>query len=122
MMKNKELIENYYKDVFINGNVDKIPHYVAENYIQHNPQVEDGQAGFIKFFKEFIKTNPKLDIVNISCEANMVYVFYKCSLPDGTVNKVCDIYRVEGNKIVEHWDVIESHVEKVKSVNKNSLF
>lgn len=121
-MKNKQLVENFFKDVFINGDVEKIKHYVAENYIQHNPQVKNGLDGFTEFFKSYIKSKPKFDVMNISCEADMVYVFYKTTIPDGSISKVCDIYRVENNKIAEHWDVIESHVEKIKSVNHNSVF
>lgn len=36
--------------------------------------------------------------------------------------KVCDIFRLENHQIVEHWDVIESHLEKVKSINNNGIF
>lgn len=52
----------------------------------------------------------------------MVFLFHKCTFADGTVNKVCDIFRLENHQIVEHWDVIESHLEKVKSINNNGIF
>ena len=55
-------------------------------------------------------------------ESDMVYLFHKCTLADDNVNKVCDIFRVENHKIVEHWDVIERGVEKIQSINKNGIF
>lgn len=121
-MNYKELVKNFYQDVFEEGKIDKIPHYIAENYIQHNPRVETGRAGFIKFIKHFINHKPKIEFINMSCEANFVYVFFKCLLSDGTINKVCDIYRIEDSKLVEHWDIVEHHVEKIKAVHDNGLF
>ena len=55
-------------------------------------------------------------------ESDMVYLFHKCTLADDNVNKVCDIFRVENHKIVEHWDVIERSVEKIHPLNNNGIF
>ena len=52
----------------------------------------------------------------------MVYVFFKCTLVTGQINKVCDIYRLEAGKLAEHWDVIEHSVENIHSINNNSIF
>ena len=65
---------------------------------------------------------PQIDIINISTDQNMVYVFFKCTLGTGQINKVCDIYRLEAGKLVEHWDVIEHNVENIHSINNNSIF
>lgn len=48
-MTNKELVKQFYQDVFVNGKIEKIPEYIVEDYIQHNPRVETGREGFIKF-------------------------------------------------------------------------
>ena len=52
----------------------------------------------------------------------MVYVFFKCTLKNGHVNKVCDIYRLQDGQLAEHWDIIEHNVEDVQSRNGNGLF
>ena len=62
---------------------------------------------------------PQIDIINISAE---VYVFFKCTLGTGQINKVCDIYRLEAGKLAEHWDVREHNVENIHSINNNSIF
>ena len=121
-MTNKELVKQFYQQVFINGDIDKIPQYVVENYIQHNPRVETGREAFIDFFKNFLQLKPKFEIINICSEGDMVYILHKCTLADGSINKVCDIFRVENHKIVEHWDVIERGVEKIQSLNSNGIF
>lgn len=121
-MNNKQLVINFYEDIFVEGNLAKISDYLAEDYIQHNPRVATGRVGFIKFIEEFIKLKPKIEFINVSSENNFVYVFFKCTLANGIINKVCDIYRVENSKLVEHWDVIEHNVGKIEAVHNNGIF
>lgn len=121
-MNNKKLVQQFIKMFFVNGKIEKIPEYIVEDYIQHNPRVETGHEGFINFFKKFQNFKPKFELLNICSEDNMVFLFHKCTFADGTINKVCDIFRLENHQIVEHWDVIESHLEKVKSINNNGIF
>lgn len=121
-LTNKELIINFYKEVFENGQVSNISTYMREDYIQHNPTVNDGREGFEEFINKFLQQDPRIEILNITCENEYAYVFFKCTLKDGTVNKVCDIYRIKNSKLTEHWDVIEHHVEEVHSINGNTIF
>ncbi|WP_294964063.1 ester cyclase [uncultured Gilliamella sp.] len=121
-MNNKELVINFYKDIFEKGELAKVANYIADDYIQHNPRVATGRAGFIKFIEEFIKLQPKIEFINVSSENNFVYVFFKCTLANGIINKVCDIYRIENSMLVEHWDVIEHNVEIIKAVHNNGIF
>lgn len=88
---------------------------MKDNYLQHNPTVKNGKAGFLKM-------QPQIDIINISADQNMVYVFFKYTLVTGQINKVCNIYRLEAGKLAEHWDVIEHNVENIHSINNNSIF
>ena len=53
---------------------------------------------------------------------DMVYLFFKCTLADGSMYKVCDIFRVEKHKIVELWNIIEIGVENIQSLNNNGIF
>lgn len=53
---------------------------------------------------------------------DVVYVFFKCTLNNSHVNKVCDIHRLQDGQLAEHWDIVEHNVEDVQSRNSNSLF
>ncbi|MBR6349316.1 MAG: hypothetical protein IKR67_02100, partial [Lachnospiraceae bacterium] len=54
---------------------------------------------------------------------NEVAVFFKCTCrANGTINKVCDIYRLQDGKLAEHWDVVEHDVAEFSEVNGRSLF
>jgi predicted SnoaL-like aldol condensation-catalyzing enzyme len=52
----------------------------------------------------------------------MVYVFFKCTLANGIINKVCDIYRLENGKLAEHWDVVNHDVGNIICANGRGLF
>lgn len=121
-MKGKDLVAQFYEEVFNGGNLEHLESYMKEDYIQHNPNVEDGREGFRRFAAQFLAKKPKVEIVHIGEDNDIVYVFFKCTMGDGTVNKVCDIYRIEDGMIAEHWDVVEHHMEGVQPVHKNGLF
>ena len=121
-MDNKQIVSDFYHDVFENGDLSKLDDYMRDDYVQHSPEVKDHKKGFVEFIKGFLKMKPKFRILNISSDKNMVYVFFKCTLSNGHVNKVCDIYRMQGHKLAEHWDIIEKNVESIKSNNSNGIF
>ena len=121
-MTNKELILKVYDEVFNKRDLSNLDEYMREDYIQHNPTVENGREGFKKFLNKFLIMKPVMEIVKIGADEDMVYVFFKCTLENGTVNKVCDIYRIQDGKLAEHWDVVDHDVGDIKPVNGNSLF
>ncbi len=122
MDHNKQIVTDFYQQIFIKGNLSVLANYMHDNYIQHNPTVENGRQGFFNFMQKFLQFKPQIDILNITCENDMVYVFFKCTLANGHINKVCDIYRLHQGKLAEHWDVIEHNVENIESINGNSIF
>ena len=121
-MTNKELVLKVYDDVFNNWDTSNIDTYFREDYKQHNPGVENGREGFKKFLGVFLPMKPHMEIVKIAEDGDMVFVFFKCTMGNGSINKVCDIYRIQDGQLAEHWDVVEHNVENVVSVNGNDLF
>ncbi|MBM6775190.1 nuclear transport factor 2 family protein [Olsenella profusa] len=121
-MNNKEIVLAFYEEVFNAHDLSNVERYVREDYIQHNPTVEDGRAGFVRFAEKFLSMDPKGEIVKTAAEGDMVFVFFKCTMGNSMVNKVCDIYCLEDGMLAEHWDIIEHDVGDVESVNGNGLF
>ena len=121
-MTNKEIVLKFYEEVFNGWDVSNIDTYMKDDYIQHKPNCENGKAGFLKFADFFLSLKPHMDIIKIAEEDDMVFVFFKCTLENGAVNKVCDIYRLEDGKLAEHWDVVEHDVHKLTPVHNNGLF
>ncbi len=121
-MTNKETVIQFYEKVFNGWDISVVDQFVRNDYIQHNPNVESGIEGFKGFLDKFLSLKPHMDIVKIAQEDDMVFVFFKCTLQNGAVNKVCDIYRLEDGKLAEHWDVVEHDVDKITPVHNNGLF
>lgn len=121
-MTNKEIVLKFYEEVFHNRDLSNIDRYMKDSYIQHNPNAEDGKDGFLRFAEKFLSMKPHMDIIKIGEDGDMVYVFFKCTMGNGMINKVCDIYRLENGMLAEHWDIIEHNVNDIKPVHNNGLF
>jgi predicted SnoaL-like aldol condensation-catalyzing enzyme len=123
MQSNKEIVMRFYEEVFNNWDLSNIDALMHDHYRQHNPMVEDGKAGFLKFCEKFLAQKPHMEIHRILCDGDLVCVFFKCTLETtGAQNKVFDLYRVEGGKLAEHWDCVEHNIENVVPVHTNGLF
>ena len=104
LMTNKEVVLKFYEEVFNNWDLSGIDSMMREDYIQHSPEVEDGRDGFKKFIKDFTAMKPHADIIKILEDGDLVCVFFRCTMENGTVVKVFDLYRLVDGKLAEHWD------------------
>jgi predicted SnoaL-like aldol condensation-catalyzing enzyme len=122
--KNKKLVMNFYTLAFVNKKVEEaINKYVGDIYIQHNPDVQDGKEGVIKFLSNFLNSNPQMvfNVKRVIAEDDLVAIHHHSKMtPEDRGVAIIDIFRVEQGKIVEHWDVIQSVPEK--SANDNTMF
>lgn len=106
-MTNKEIILNFYRDVWNAHSTEKVPQYVREDYIQHNPTVAQGRAGLLEFLPKFFLQEAKHDIQLAIAEDDKVAVYVHVAFNSGNSAKVVDIYRLENGMICEHWDVLQ---------------
>lgn len=103
-MSGKELVLQFYEQVFNNWDLSCVPEIMREDYMQHSPEVEDGREGFLKFMDGFLKAKPHADIIKILEDGDLVCVFFRCVLNGEKVVKVFDLYRLQDGKLAEHWD------------------
>ena len=121
-MSNKELVLRFYSEVFNGWDLSRLDSYMRDDYIQHNPNVETGKAGFRSFCAQFLPMKPHMEIKRILEDGDLVCVFFQCTMGNGTVNKVFDLYRVQDGRLAEHWDCVEHDVGSLQPVNGNGLF
>ncbi len=112
---NKRLVYDFWREVFEAGHMERVDWYMAENYIQHNPNVPTGRAAFIAYFSKNVAPQPieprvKAPLVAIVAEGDLVALVFvrEVTDPRDTVQKYTttwfDMFRVEAGKIAEHWD------------------
>ncbi|NRF71863.1 nuclear transport factor 2 family protein [Aquincola sp. S2] len=112
---NKRLVYDFWREVFEGGQLQLADRYLAETYIQHNPNVPTGRAGFVEFFAKFAKPKPvearvKAPLVAITAEGDLVVLSFvrEAADPADPAKKYTttwfDMFRIEGGRIAEHWD------------------
>jgi len=123
----KEVVAAFFDLAFVQGRaVEAAERYIsADRYIQHNPQAADGRDAFIKGFGAYVqKSGLRCAVKRIVAEDELVVVHSHCrEKPASTQDRgsaVVDIFRVEGGKLVEHWDVEQA--VPARAANKNTIF
>jgi len=112
---NKRLVYDFWREVIEAGHLDLAEKYMAETYIQHNPNAATGRAGFIEFFSKFTKPKPietrvTEPIVSIVAEGNLVILSFVQEVADPKkpskkyTTTWFDMLRIENGKLAEHWD------------------
>jgi predicted SnoaL-like aldol condensation-catalyzing enzyme len=110
---NKKLVFDFWREVFQARDVARAPEFMAESYLQHNPNVPTGRAAFMRFFGQFPKqaVKPTIDdLVSIVAEGDLVVLGFRRVLPDlqneGQTYTTTwfDMFRIENGQIAEHWD------------------
>ena len=110
---NKKLVFDFWREVFQARNVERAPEFMAESYMQHNPNVPTGRAAFMKFFGQSPQqpVKPTIDdLVSMVAEGDLVVLGFRRTLPDlqneGQTYTTTwfDMFRLENGKIAEHWD------------------
>ena len=98
--------------------------FKADNYIQHNPLIPDQLSGLGKALGEMARAGitMKYDKIHqVLGEGNFVLVVSEGQL-GGKHNSFYDLFRVENEKIAEHWDTIEEIPAKEQWKNNNGKF
>ena len=120
---NKALAISIIEDVLMGQNPNNITNYIAEDYIQHNPGIDNGLAGIQAAVDYLISINNMFQYTTIHKvigEGNFVLTISEGQW-NGTTNAFYDLFRMENGKAVEHWDVIQP-VPTEGLANGNGMF
>ena len=124
--KNKQIVEMFVKDILMNGESDKLTDYVStEKYLQHNSGIADGLDGLGAALKYFAENGMVLQydkIHKVIGEGNFVLTVSEGKFGKGDHVAYYDLFRLENEKIVEHWDIIETIPAKEEWKNNNGKF
>jgi predicted SnoaL-like aldol condensation-catalyzing enzyme len=90
------------------GDPESVKVVNEQKYIQHNPQTKESGVGLAELFAKLAKTNPKVEIVRLFEDGDFVFghTIYNFS----TERIGFEVFRYEGDQVVEHWDNIQPRV------------
>ena len=114
--KNAELVADFVQHLMNEHDFDYITDkFAGGSYIQHNRSMHDGVKGVVDYVSKFVKRFPDFayDVKHIYVDGQYV-TFHSHSTANkkdrGNPNKgfnIMDIWKVENDQLVEHWDAIQ---------------
>lgn len=121
--QNKHNVLELFEQGLNQKNYDKAAPYLGKQYIEHNPNGEDGPEGF-RAFVSYLKQhfpNSKSEVKQVFVDGDFVILHVKnTGRGEGVTLAIIEIFRLESGKIVEHWDTIQTVPEK--AANANGMF
>ncbi len=112
---NKTLVQNFAQTCLVDGQWSSYTDYIDDGvYTQHNPSFASG-TNWIKNMADGTKLYDEIKYV--FGEGNFVV-----AVSQNGSKSVYDMWRVEKNRIVEHWDVVEQILPEDQQQNSNGKF
>ena len=123
---NKAIIRQFADEVLIAGNMENLATLInPTKYLQHNSSVADGLDGFGAAMKNMAENGLVMEYDRVHMllgEGNFVLLVSEGKFGAGDHVAYYDLFRLENNQIVEHWDVIQTIPPRSDWKNNNSKF
>ena len=120
--ENEELITRYYKHLYSPNYQVAMYTYLADDYIEHQYTAGFSKAGLTDYIRGRLEQNPlhKIVIHKMLRDADYVFLLVEEKLEHNVDVARAELFRIEGDKIAEHWG---SHVIDEKNrKNPNGTF
>ena len=121
----KAVVLDFY-DKYNRRDVEAAMACLGDTYTQHNPWVADGPDGFRRFVTFLRDRFPdgRNEVKRVIAEGDLVVLHVHSHRVPGDVGRnIVEIFRVEGGKVVEHWDVVQDIPQPIyPPINDNGYF
>ena len=123
---NRELVRSFVTEVIVNQKLEKLSDFIEQsNYIEHNPNLDGNLTTLTSIFSKSLVNNEILvnyqKIHRILADGNFVLTVSE-GYVGTTHSSFFDLFRVENDKIVEHWDTTEAIPSISEWKNDNGKF
>lgn len=104
---NKAVVRSLIEELLMEGgDVARAGEFIADAYIQHNPEAADGLEAFATMLADPDRALWYDEIVLLVGSGNFVATLCKARSDDQPMAQV-DVFRLADGKVVEHWDDVE---------------
>ena len=115
LASNKRIAFDFFRVILRGQQLDQAASFMAEDYIQHNPNADTGLEGFLVYFREFgggpsevQDTLPNLVAIQAEGEyvtLSFVREYEEPGMEDQNYTTTWfDMFRIVDGRIAEHWD------------------
>ena len=119
--QNKALVREYYQAVHIGGDHGRISQYVDEDpMVRHEPGVADGLAAFLRDLAVVTRTRSFGEIRLVLGQGDFVFIAATGAV-EGRPCVYIDLYRVDADKLVEHWGFPQDVPPRAEWRNTNGM-
>ena len=119
--RNKAFLRDYYQTFHIAGDHSgSACYFTGDVSIRHEPGVRDGVAEFLRDVQVLMQHRTIEEITLLLGQGDFVFIAAK-GTHKGTPCLYIDLYRVENEKIVEHWGFPEAVPPPAQRQNSNGL-
>jgi len=121
-LRNKAIVREFLTKTFTDRDFTALERWLSPDYIQHNPFIPAKRAGLRALVEKYPEGRHYEPGMIIIAEGDLVMAHGRYSGGGGKTLIAADIFRFEGDLIVEHWDVLQEEVPAEKTVAGNAMF
>lgn len=120
---NKRRVELFVRDVLVGASTDNLAdHFDGDRYVQHNPNVGDGVGEFARALASAASEGTGYDQLHRVLGDGSFCLAISEGRVRGRHNAFYDLFRLENDKIAEHWDVVQEIPPRDQWQNDNGKF
>jgi len=121
--ENKALVRSFLVEVFQNGRLERLDDFVSDDLAQHDPDLADGRDALRRSLEGLRANGTRFAydyIFKVIGQGDLV-VSYSKVLRGGEELAAFDIWRVAGDRVVEHWNNVEVIPPRSEWVNSGKF-
>ena len=122
---NKRVIRDFYETLFLKGEVDQVARFFdGDRYVRHDARGRDGLSALRALMRDQAARGVVMQVAAIRMilgQGNFVLVAADGSIAGKPV-AYYDLFRLENERIAEHWDVIEEIPPQSQWRNQSGKF
>jgi predicted SnoaL-like aldol condensation-catalyzing enzyme len=119
--RNKALVLEAMTSLFQRHDASAVERLYTPNYIQHNPNIPQGRdalAAIVAGLSQAVYYEPGL----IVAEGDLVAIHGRIRGWADAPQVVVDLFRIEGGKLAEHWDVLQNELPANPALGGIAMF